>query len=362
MKNSINKKLLERMAESLVQVHPAFDRKKFVALAPRLEELELKARVQRVRDQLHEQLPADYKKALGILLKSLKSEGLRGFDLWPYTEFVQTYGLDQPELSLLALREMTVLFTSEFAVRPFLREHGKLTLAFLLKCSSHPNPHVRRWVSEGTRPRLPWGERLQEFVRDPAPVLPLLEKLKYDEELYVRKSVANHLNDIAKDHPETVLGILKRWGASVPPAHEEKIRWITRHALRTLIKSGHPEALALMGARGDIKIKARNLELKKSSLRMNETMEFAFEVESLAKKPQTLIVDYVIHHQKAGQKTSAKVFKLKTLTLAPGERRPMQKRHALKPITTRKYYSGDHLLEIQINGKIYLRAKWVLKV
>lgn len=360
-KHWIDKKLLLRMAAAIQEVHPDFDQKKFLALTPHLEKLELKARVQHVRDQLHHQLPQNYKKALKILCDSLRSQKLKGFDLWPYTEFVQTYGLDHPALSLKALHHLTQLFTGEFAVRPFLKKHPKVTLDFLLKCTMDQNVHVRRWVSEGTRPRLPWGERLGDFVNDPRPTIALLENLKYDEELYVRKSVANHLNDIAKDHPELLFPILKKWQNTADLNHQKKITWITQRALRTLIKEGHPEALALIGVSSQIKINVKHLKIQKKTFSLNETLSFEFQVQSDSQKPQRLIIDYIIHHVKANQKTTPKVFKLKSLTLGAGETLRIKKNHPLKKITTRKYYSGTHLLEIQINGKVYAALKWELK-
>ncbi|WP_413288074.1 DNA alkylation repair protein [Bdellovibrio sp. HCB337] len=358
----INKDLLQRMAESLKSADPKFDHKTFVALAPKLDPLELKPRVQLVRDQLRAQLPQDFKQAVNTLLKSLKPGKIKGFDLWPYTEFVQTYGLDHPELSLKALFELTQLFTSEFAVRPFIKKHPEQTMAFLLKCSTDKNVHVRRWASEGSRPRLPWGERLDTFVKNPKPALPILENLKHDEELYVRKSVANHLNDIAKDNPEVLLSLLKKWQKSAGKAHQEKVEWITHRALRTLIKDGNPKALELIGADHKVKVKVSGLKLQKQAFKMNEKIEFEFKLQSQAKKPQKLIVDYVVHHVKANKETAPKVFKLKSVTMKPGETISIHKRHHLKPITTRKYYSGVHIIEIQVNGRIYAASKWNLQV
>lgn len=350
------------MAEALQQSFPDFNKKEFTRVHQELEALELKPRVLLIRDRLYSHLPKDYKTSLNILLESLKTKSLSGFDLWPYTEYIQTYGLDHPELSLKALRQITSLFTGEFAVRPFLKKHPQQTLAFLEDCSRSKNLHVRRWASEGSRPRLPWGERLHEFVADPSPTLVILENLKHDPELYVRKSVANHLNDIAKDHPEVVTGVLKKWQQEAPAEQQKNVDWILRHALRTLIKQGHPKALSLIGAATDVKIKVADLKLGKNKLRMNQKLEFSFQIQSQSKKPQKLVVDYIIHHFKANQETSAKVFKLKSLTLAAGDKVEIKKNHSLKPITTRRYYSGTHILEIQVNGRVYARSEWQLKV
>lgn len=352
-KHWINKSLLERTAASLKKIHPTFDETRFVKLASRLEPLELKARVRLVRDQLRDQLPKNYEKALSLLIKSTHEGKLKGFDLWPYTEFIQTYGLDHPQESLLGLYQLTSLFTGEFAVRPFLIQDPTQTLKFLLKCAEDKNFHVRRWASEGSRPRLPWGERLHMFIENPKSTLDLLEKLKYDEELYVRKSVANHLNDIAKDHPLVVIETLTRWKNSTPENHSEKIKWITYRALRTLIKDGHPLALKLIDVNTKVKIQMSSLSIRKKNFKIGERIEFKFSLSSKQIKEQKLVIDYAIHFVKANKKVSRKVFKLKKILLPGKGHVTVSKTHHLKKITTRVYYPGKHFLEVQINGKSY---------
>jgi len=361
-KHWIDKDLLVKIADALAEVFPEFDKKQFVALAPQLKALELKPRVQAVRDQLRHQLPDDYNRAVKILLDSLKSSRLKGFDLWPYTEFVQTYGLESAKLSLDALHKLTQKFTSEFAVRPFLRKYPEETLAFLEKCAEDSSVHVRRWASEGSRPRLPWGERLHLFIENPSRTLKVLEKLKHDSELYVRKSVANHLNDISKDHPKVVINLLKNWQSAAGEVHREKIDWIVRHSLRTLIKAGMPDALKLIGVGPKVKIAVSKLKLNKKIYVMDDGIDFTFTVTSKANKPQKLVVDYVIHFKKANGETSPKVFKLKTFTLKPKETVALKKVHPLKKITTRRYYSGAHAIEIQINGVKYAKSPWTLRL
>lgn len=359
-KHAINKSVLTNMAASIKKVYPTFDEKLFVSINRELEKLELKARVRLVREQLKTQLPKRYSEALEILLKSLQSNNLSGFDLWPYTEFIQTYGLDDFSLSLNALYKITELFTAEFAVRPFLKKYPTETLAYLKKCSTDANVHIRRWASEGSRSRLPWGERLDDFIKDHKPTIPILENLKFDSELYVRKSVSNHLNDMAKDHPELVIQILKKWQANSSKEHEKKIDWIIRRALRTLIKDGNPKALELVGASQNLKIKVSPLKLNKTKFKMNERIEFDFQITSGASKDQKLVVDYIIHFVKANKTTAPKVFKLKNLTLKPKEKLRLTKKHHLKPVTTRVYHSGVHFIQIQINGKTHSKVKWVL--
>ncbi len=360
-KNWINKSLLQRMARSLSEVDPGFDRKKFVKLESQLGPLELKGRVQLVREQLKAQLPPDYRKALKLLLQSTKKSYLKGFDLWPYTDFIQTYGLNHFRESLEALRELTQLFTSEFAIRPFIRTETQRSLDYLLACAEDDNAHIRRWASEGSRPRLPWGEKLHGLIDQPELTLPLLEKLKYDEELYVRKSVANHLNDIAKDHPDIVIKTLNRWSNEAPARHRQKIDWIIYRSLRTLIKQGHLEALKLIGVDAKTKIKVERITLTKKDLRLGERLEFNFKICSACSKSQKLVIDYIIHFVKANKQLSPKVFKIKNLILNAKGEVQIQKNHHLKKITTRTFYPGTHILEIQINGKSYGKKPFQLR-
>lgn len=361
-KHHFNQAFLKRMSDSIAAIYPQFNSKEFLRLMPELKELEMKPRVLRLRDELRNQLPRDFKKALAVLLRSLELKKLNGFDLWPYTEFVQTYGLDHCELSLKTLTEFTKLFTAEWAVRPFIKKHPKETLHFLGECTKDTNVHIRRLASEGTRPRLPWGERLHEFIKDPEPTIRILENLKFDDELYVRKSVANHLNDIAKDNPARVIQVLTQWKKQAEKDQELKIQWIIQRSLRTLIKQGHPGALNLIGVSSEAKIQVTNFKVKQKKIRLGERLEFNFEIGSLAKRPQRLVVDYVVHFMKANKKTAPKVFKLKTFDLLPLGRIHFSKSHHIKKITTREYHPGLHSIEIQVNGAIVGRQNWVLEI
>jgi 3-methyladenine DNA glycosylase AlkC len=354
-KNHINVDLVRKIANSIHRVYPTFRKAELISAADELKPLELKGRVRWVSAKLKELLPPNYPEALKILLRSTEDNVLSGFGLWPYTDFIENYGLEHRDLSLRALYQLTEKFTGEFAVRPFLQKYEKETLKQLQAWATDKNEHVRRWVSEGTRPRLPWGLRLQSFIKDPSPTIPLLEKLKYDEELYVRKSVANHLNDIAKDHSWFLIDLLTRWQKEAPQKHQDKIDWITRHALRTLIKNGNPAALKLLGYGHDARVVAKNFTLSRGKIRVGEALEFSFRVECTQPKSrakiQKLMIDYVVYHQKAGGKLSPKVFKLKNFTLRPGEKITVLKKHSFKKVTTRRYYAGNHAIEIQINGR-----------
>lgn len=357
-KNFINPQVIIRIGEAFQEVYPDFNVKRFEKLKSHIAPLELKARVLLLRDGLGAELPESYPEAIKIIQQVIQNGKLSGFQLWPISEYISEFGLEHFQLSFAAMIDLTKVFTSEFAIRPFLLKDPQQCLKLLGPLRNHKNVHVRRWLSEGTRPILPWGGKIPAFLKDPNLTLPILEELKYDGELYVRKSVANHLNDISKNHPDLVVKLLKRWNKEASAEQAEKIQWITRHALRVLIKKAHPGALKLMGAGGECELAFHGLKLKKKSYRTGELLEFEFRLTSTAKKTQKLIVDYVIDFVKASGKHSPKVFKLKTLELAPKETITLSKKHPLRKITTMTFFRGEHGLSIQINGKIFKKASW----
>jgi 3-methyladenine DNA glycosylase AlkC len=342
----------------------AFDEKSFVKIVlARLPDLGLNERNYLIRDTLRAHLPAEASKAIALLVRSLGPEtplegpeAYTSFYVMSLCAFVAEYGQEQPEKSLAALRDMTKRFSAEFAIRPFLDRHTKLTLATLHQWARDPDPRVRRLVSEGSRPRLPWGSRLHGFVRDPRPVLELLELLKEDDELFVRRSVANNLNDIAKDHPDLVVATLRRWQKSKHPG----TRWLVKHALRTLLKQGHPEALSLLGYAPDAKVAVKDLTVAPRRIRTGEAIAFSFTLASGADRAQKLMIDYVLHYRKANGKTAPKVFKLTTRTLAARAEERLEKKHTFKPIGIRPYYPGEHMVEIQVNGRSHGRVSFIL--
>jgi len=359
-KHWFNEALVKRISTSLSRAYPAFNTKSFLKVVPKLAALEMKPRVHFIRDAMAAELPQDYLKVLSILLKSVEVGNLKGFELWPYTEFIQQQGLDHVEQSLNALYKLTSKFTAEFAVRPFLIKHPKKTFATLKKWSTDKDEHIRRWTSEGSRPRLPWGAKLHASIIDPTSGLEILEKLKFDESLYVRKSIANHLNDIAKDHPDLVISTLKAWQKKVTAKDKAKLVWIEKQALRTLIKQGYKPALEVLGFGEKALVKLGELKLNKKKFTEKDILTFELEFTSKSSKAQRLAVDYIIHYQKAGNKLSPKVFKLKVIDLKPNEKFVVKKNHSLKAVTTRRHYSGLHKIEIQINGKVLAAADWHL--
>jgi 3-methyladenine DNA glycosylase AlkC len=360
LKHMYDLKLLTKIANAILLAYPEFDARSFLSIKHELDALEMKARVYLIRERLYSLLPNDYSKALFIILRSARQGQLEGFALWPYTEFIQTYGLDDLDISLKGLRELTQAFTSEWGVRPFINKSPDKTIKFLKKCAIDKNVHVRRWASEGTRPRLPWGERLHQFIKDPSKTTPILEKLKFDSELYVRKSVSNHLNDIAKDHPEYVIRLLKKWSEQAGDKHREKIDWIIKRSLRTLIKDGNPAALKLVGVSTKANIKVKGLKIVKNRISVGDKLDFSFKIHSLSKRPQKLVIDYSIHFVKSNGSTSQKVFKLKNISIDGGAVLEFSKSHSMKKITTRDYYPGTHKLEVQVNGIVQSSLSWIL--
>lgn len=349
LKEWLNGAVAEQYADGLAKIDSTFDRQKFLDLIiPHLEPLELKERVALFAEAMYYTLPAaDYQAAVAVLLALITRLDVRELALWPIPHYVEAYGLEHPDISLPALKQITLHMSAEFAIRPFIVRYPAQTMAVIHQWAEDDNEHVRRLASEGTRPRLPWGSRLYDFMKDPQPTLAILEKLKDDPSLYVRRSVANHLNDIGKDHPAVLAETAARW---LQEASEER-QWLVRHALRSLFKAGHPEALRLMGfERPQVTLTA--LTIIPEVIKMGETLTFGCTLQNELAEPQALMIDYVIHFVKANGQTRPKVFKLTQRTLAGEEAVTIEKNHTIKPITTRTYYAGTHQLEIQVNGQI----------
>ena len=372
-KNLFNPVLVGGMADHLARQWPDFARAAFVADGCNgLEALELKDRAIWIAGALGRHLPRDFAEACGVMLAALHpaeeptmaeqdagitDDGVKGWAVMPMTIHVAERGAGHFDIALGALKEMTKRSSSEFAIRRFLADEPDRTLKILGDWVHHGNRHVRRLVSEGTRPRLPWASRLTGFVRDPSPVLALLESLKDDPSEYVRRSVANNLNDIAKDHPDLVVDVARRWmkGAS---AHRKQL---IRHACRSLVKAGNRECLRVLGF-GHPWVAPIAITINTPVVTLGESLEFEAALVSDSAAPQPLIVDYVIHHVKANGKTSPKVFKWKTVTLNPREVLRTRRRHAIRAITTRVYYPGRHRIELMVNGEILGAADFELAV
>jgi 3-methyladenine DNA glycosylase AlkC len=371
LKNLISPAVADAIGHHLKRADRRFDRAAFAAAAlPGLEALELKARVLQVARALAATLPRDVDRALGLMEASLgppgegddlsqlrtSDAGLAGWAVWPLTEAVVLVARQAPERGLAALHAMTQRLTAEFAIRPFLIDHPAIGFRTLESWLGDRSAHVRRLVSEGSRPRLPWGLRLQSLVDDPAPTLPLLAALQDDPSEYVRRSVANHLNDIAKDHPAIVVGWLE---THLPDANEAR-RALLRHASRGLVKQGHAPTLAAWGLGQKLKGSA-TLALSATQVKLGGELGLQLQLRSTATQPQRLAIDYAVHHVKANGTLSPKVFKGWVIELGPREERLLQKRHSLKPVTTRRYHAGAHVVDVRINGQVVAEGSFELR-
>jgi 3-methyladenine DNA glycosylase AlkC len=350
---------INTLADHLLRCAPEFDRSAFVQSAGNgLDELELMQRSGQITKALHRHLPADFEQASEILLATLHPDeqrsiadlqtdasGLAGFIVLPMSIFVAEAGQNHFELSMRLLKEMTKCFSAEFAIRFFLLKNLKRTFRVLGEWVEDENFHVRRLVSEGSRPRLPWAMRLPALMKDPSPLFPLLEKLKSDPELYVRRSVANSLNDIAKDHPERVIRTARSWHGKC-----RETDWIVKHACRTLLKQGRREALALFGF-GPVRLKNNiRLRLDKPKIKMGKRLKFDFKANVVKGKNQKLRLEYSIDFVKSNGKTSAKIFHVAEKARV-GDAITFTRVHSFADLTTRKHYAGVHTLSVIVNGQ-----------
>lgn len=330
-----------------------------------LEELELKARARHVAAALAAHLPdppRDRRACMAAMLHPetdgggpLDGRGLRGWSVWPLTMLVAGEGLAEPAPALALLREMTMRFTSEFAVRPFLNADPAGTLATLWAWRDDPNPHVRRWLSEGTRPRLPWGEALPALIADPGLALPILLHLRDDPSEYVRRSVANHLNDIAREHPARAVAIAGTWMQDAPPNRQA----LLKHAMRGRIKAGDPAALAVFG-QAPPQVMAEAPVIETPTIAEGDGLVFACAVTSTSAAVQRLTLDYILYLRKADGSLKPKVFKGATWDLAPGETRVFRRNHPFRAVTTRRHYPGAQALALRINGQDTPQATFTL--
>lgn len=355
LKNQFGTDIPVKIAGMISAVYVHFPTEKFVQDAlTDYGELNLFQRGKKIAEALHLHLPTDFPGAAEILVASFGRKlvvteefGMSPFLYLPYSTFVAEYGIGHFEESMRLQYELTQRFTAEFCIRPFLERYPEATLARLILWAKDPNPHVRRLVSEGTRPRLPWGNRLREFQKDPTPVLMLLELLKDDPSLYVRRSVANSLNDIGKDHPAVLVETARRW---LQDTTEDR-RWLVHHALRSAVKRGEAGALGAMGYGELAEVSIGKVSITPEDPVIGDDLAIAFEIANTAKHAQNILVDFCIHFVKANGKTSPKVFKLKVVRLAPQEVAQFKKTISLAEMTTRKHYAGKHKIDVLLNGR-----------
>jgi 3-methyladenine DNA glycosylase AlkC len=350
----------ERLGEigQLLRVqYAAFSQVKWMAhfQTDEWHQAELKQRVSLVARAFYAELPKEYHTAIDLLLPVSQQMSYGYFGVI-FSEYVALFGRSHWDKSMEAMAVFTQTSTAEFAIRYFIQDDPKRAMKQMEKWSKDANHHVRRLSSEGCRPRLPWGMKLQIFIEDPQPTLRILDRLKSDPELYVRKSVANHLNDVSKDNPSVALEVAKKW-----IGQHRDTDWIVKHGLRGLLKAGHSEALALFGQQASSHLLLEHCGLHPSELKLGEVLQFEVRVQNQSDEKVNLRLEYAIDYVKANGKTSRKVFQWTTKEVEPGIH-TFKKKQVLKDFTTRKHHAGVHGWVCLINGEPKASLAFTLKV
>lgn len=349
LKYMYNDAFFEDLEKALGQYATSFKKETFRQLIynENWDSYELKERMHHIAITLDDVLTGSYADKIDVLKKVAKAVEQYKFEQMFFPDFVATFGMDETNLNLSieALAYFTPFCSSEFAVRPFIVKYEDRLIPQLLQWAEDENYHIRRLASEGCRPRLPWAMALPKYKKDPSPILPILEKLKTDPTDYVRRSVANNLNDIAKDHPDLVLDIGKRWkGIS------KETDWVVKHGLRTLLKKGNTTALMLFGFGNPSKISVSNLAMNDLVIKIGTDTRFSFDLKSEEPKPIKLRLEYAIYFKKANGSWSKKIFQISENTFEPNKIYTYNRKQHFKNLTTRKHYTGDHRLAIIVNG------------
>lgn len=357
LKDMFNKDFYQRLADAFRRADKNFNTSQFIKeVNSGIAGMSLNQRLRHTTVIMKKHLPDDYKTSVSIILNVIP-EFKSHYTCFIFPDFVGQYGHEYVSLSLETLKELTKFGTSEFAIREYLKRDLKGTLKVMNKWADDKNVHVRRLASEGCRPRLPWSFNIPEIMNNPELTRPILEKLKADEELYVKKSVANHLNDFSRTQTKWLLSVIGEWDKK-----NEHTAWIIKHASRTLIKKGHPETLSVFDFEKNVKVDLNNFELKESRLKLGDKLNFSFDIVSAKPKQQKLVVDYAIHYARKSGEQSSKIFKLKEIQLKPLQKISITKAQLFKDFSTRKHYDGLHALEILINGRSYGRKEFHLSV
>jgi len=348
LKHVYNRQFLMKLATGISEHYSSFRSKMFVSkvLSGNWAELELKARMYRISECLHEYLTGEFKQDVKILTKtalSLDKAGLNGFEYMLFPDYVEKYGMQDYATSISVLGKMTAVGSAEFAIRPFLIHYPERTLAQMMKWSLHKNKHLRRLSSEGCRPRLPWAMALPAFKKNPNPILPILETLRRDPSLYVRRSVANNLNDISKDNPALTLKTAEAWIGQHPDTD-----WVVKHACRGLLKQGDQAALKLFGHNAPTHITVSAVSFP-GLVQFGNRAPFSFTLQSSIESLGNLRIEYAIDFMKSNGKTKRKVFKIGEGDYSETHK-SIERHHIFVPISTRRHYNGKHGFALILNG------------
>lgn len=356
LKEIFDRARMKRFAAETKAVWPGFDDRRFLDLATAgLDDLGIMQRMRLAAEAFGATLPDDFGRAADILGEVAPRLG-HAFAAIALCDYVAICGQGHFDRSMAALKLLTTYGSAEFAIRHFLAADFDRTIAVMRGWAEDGNEHVRRLASEGSRPRLPWSFQLRSLIADPSPTLPILERLKADEALYVRKSVANHLNDIGKDNPAILLETVSRWDRGDP-----RTAWIVRHALRTLVKKGDASALAVVGASSGAELRVERFAVSPPAVRLGGRIAIEGAVVSTGAGDQRLVVDYAVHYVKKAGRTSRKVFKLKEINLAPGQAARLSIGQTIRDFTTRTHNEGFHKVELLVNGAVLAESGFTIE-
>lgn len=352
LKNAYNSSFFNAFLQAFKEIQPQIDTPAFLQaiFTEAWEQMELKQRMHHITVVLHSFLSQDFREAIQQIKQLIpilkKHKIVGGFEYLFLPDYIATYGTQFLVESMASFETITPFVSCEFAIRPFIMQHPKYVMAKINEWTFHPNLHIRRLASEGCRPRLPWAMALPEFKKDPAVLLPILEKLLNDDSPYVRKSVANNLNDISKDHPLILIEFTeKHYGET------EKTDWILKHANRNLLKQAEPRILKVFGFGNTTQIDVQNFKLSTQKVALGEHLYFSFDLVNNAKKPLLVRLEYAVYYLKNNRTLSKKIFQIGQKEFPPYSINKIRKKQHFKPISTRKYHFGTHQISVIANGK-----------
>jgi 3-methyladenine DNA glycosylase AlkC len=363
LKNVYNRSFYNDFVKAATRVVPGFNEKTFVdnIFNNGWDELELKERMRHTSIVLNDHLSGSFEKKAELavdILYSMIDNGYRShsLELMFFPDFIEHHGLDNYQASIAAFEKITQITSCEFGVRPYLLKYPDRMIKQMLCWSEHDHPQVRRLASEGSRPRLPWAMAIPYLKEDPGPIVPILDRLKNDEAETVRRSVANSLNDIAKDNPKVTVELSQKWiGKS------KEVDWVVKHACRTLLKQGHNEAMKLFGFGAVDDILIEQFEVLTPEVKTGGSLEFRFNIVNSSCSPSKLRVEYGLYYMKANGSLSKKVFMISEKEYREKSVTMIRRNQSFKPITTRKFHNGKHLVSIIINGIEFDKLGFLLK-
>ena len=333
LKLRYNEIFVHQLALSLQKAYSKFNINSFKTgiFNQKWDDLELKDRMHHITKLIYTHLPFDYDKQIEIL--NDVAPKFNGLTAMIFPDFVEQYGGNDYELSIKTLSFYTQFSTSEFAIRPFIIQQSKATINQMILWSKHDNYHIRRLASEGCRPLLPWAIKLHSLVKDPTPIIPILENLKSDSEDYVYRSVANNLNDISKHHPQLVIDLCKKWDKNA----SKNTKWVIKHALRTLLKKGNQDAMKIFGFGNVDGIKINHLKIEQPQINIGESTYFNLKICNTSNSAKFRL-EYTIYYLKKNGKHNPKVFQLKETVLKQNEIIGLRKKITFTDFTTRKHF------------------------